>query len=283
MRTVTSLFLFILFAGSWLATAAENQQRDTARGTVARGPAAYRHAEREPTSLEAEAYAALKRQFSGEVLDAELHTCRELAESPVYLQFLEERFPSSAPFVMFEDLFDKVLPPKARYLPFFHAQFEVQTVNEIGDEEHVAAHRFASGYWMLDAYQRGADKHPLSRAGRHWRKLQMDMRSLQQPEARKMLEARMGISAEGNLGGPGNMGRIIHTFGPLIILARVHLDEDVRWIKTLFEKHGQSDGMLWVAVQDPILFDRILYAFSTDKTFLKCLYEPIDDSNRDSR
>ena len=27
-------------------TAAENQQRDTAHGTVARGPAAYRHAER---------------------------------------------------------------------------------------------------------------------------------------------------------------------------------------------------------------------------------------------
>ena len=278
MRIVTSLFLLVLFAGGWFATAAEHQPRDTARDTVAPGPAVYRHAEREPTALEAEAYAALKQQFTGDVLDAELHTLRELAESRVYLQFLEERFPAAAPIVMFEDVFDKVLPPKERYLPFFHAQFAVQTVEEIGDEEQVVAHRFASGYWMLNAYQRGADKHPRWRAGRHWRKLQMDMRSLLQPEARKMLEARLGISAEGRLGGPGTWGRIIQTFGPLMTLASVHLDEDVRWIKTLFEKHGQSDGMLWVAIQDPILFDRILYAFSTDKTFLKCLYDPREKS-----
>ena len=273
MKIVTVLCLLV-----WLATAAENSQSEP----VTRSPSVYQHAEREPTPLEAETYAALKQQFPGTVLDAELRTLRELAESPVYLQFLEARFPTSAPFVMFEDLFGKVLPPKARYLKFFHTQFGVQTADEIGDDEHLAAHRFASGYWILNAYERGADKHPRRQAGRHWRKLQLDMRSLLQPEARKMLEARMGISAEGYLGGPGTWGRIIQTFGPLMTLARVHLDEDVRWIKTLFEKHGQSDGMLWVAVQEPILFDRILYAFSTDTTLLKCLYEPIED-NRDKR
>ena len=273
MKIVTVLCLLV-----WLATAAENSQSEP----VTRGPAVYQHAERESTPLEAETYAALKQQFPGTVLDAELHTLRELAESPAYLQFLEARFPTSAPFVMFEDLFDKVLPPKARYHSFFHAQFGVKTVDEIGDDEHLVAHRFASGFWILNAYKRGADKPPHMRAGRHWRKLHLDMRSLLQPEARKMLEARIGISAEGRLGGPGTWGHIIQTFGPLIILASVHLDEDVRWLKTLFDKHGQSDGMLWVAVQDPILFDRILYAFSTDTTFLKCLYEPIED-NRDKR
>ena len=90
-----------------------------------------------------------------------------------------------------------------------------------------------------------------------------------------MLKRRLGIETTGQLAHLD--WRIIGRVFPLILLTgHAHLDEDVRWIKTLFEKHGQSDGSLRIAVQDPILFYRILYAFSTHDTFLKCLYDPID-------
>ncbi len=52
------------------------------------------------------------------------------------------------------------------------------------------------------------------------------------------------------------------------------LHADVRWIQALFEKHGRSDSLLYIALQHPDLINRIHAAFTTDKTFLKFVYAP---------
>lgn len=234
----------------------------------------YKHVERESTALEKKTYALLKQKFPGEMLNAELETLRELSQSPEYLNFLSQRYPNLAPFTTFEMLFNKLLPSKERYFKFFNEQFNIESIKEITDDEHFVAHSFASGFWISAAYRRGADKPIHLRPGSR-RSPPPGMRGLAQPKGRKILERRLGIESKGTLTN-ADWVLIISTFGSLIKLSSIHLDEDVRWIKTLIKKHGQSDGLLWLVVQDPILFERILYAFSTKDTFLKCLYDPID-------
>jgi len=236
--------------------------------------AEYKHVKREPTALEKKTHALLKQRFPGEVLNTELKTFRELSESPEYLNFLSQRYPNLAPFTTFEMRFNKLLPSKERYFKFFNEQFNVESIKEITADEHFVAHAFTSGYWTSAAYRRGADKPIHLRPGSR-RAPPLAMRTLVQPKGREMLERRLGIKSKGTFT-PADWALIISTFGPLIRLSAIHLDEDVRWIKTLIKKHGQSDGLLWLVVQDPILFERILYAFSTKEAFLKCLYDPID-------
>jgi hypothetical protein len=226
----------------------------------------YKHEDRALTALDKETVALLKKKFPGELLDKKLKTLRELSESSEYLNFLSERYPNFAPFASFEDFDKKVVPPKERYLKFCQEYLGIAKAEEITDDEQFVLHHLATSAWAQSAFRRGDDRPPYLQSGKPYRPGQL---IVTKPIARKMLKRRLGIETPDF--------RIIGRVFPFIILtANAHLDEDVRWIKTLFEKHGQSDGSLWIAVQDPILFYRILYAFSTHDTFLKCLYDPID-------
>ena len=61
---------------------------------------------------------------------------------------------------------------------------------------------------------------------------------------------------------------------PLYPIADELLAADVRWIQVLFEKYGRSDSLLYIALQQPALLNRIHATFTTDKTFLKFVYAP---------
>ncbi len=237
--------------------------------TAAEYPA-YEHAEIEPTSLESETFDVLKRRFPGEILDEKLKTLRELAGSTEYLTFLSKRYPSLE-IKAFEDVANKVTPPKERYFQFFDEHLYVPTVEEIQDEEQWVIHHLATADWYTAAYQRGGDTIPGMRKGAVSRRGTL---IVTKPIGRKVLEHRLFIDSTHEKLTPEDWGTVLVIFRHLVSLTHSHLDEDVRWIKMLFEKHGQSEGMLWVAIRDPILLDRLLYAFSTDTTFLKCLYEP---------
>lgn len=63
---------------------------------------------------------------------------------------------------------------------------------------------------------------------------------------------------------------------PLSRLRDVRLIADTRWMQSVFERHGTSDGIIWIALQDPALFSRIRYAFTTAKTFLHFVYTTPD-------
>ena len=232
----------------------------------------YTHEKREPTPLEKTYFETLKKQFPGEVLDANLETLHLLSDSEEYVQFLTEKYPEHAPFTTFQGFFYTVLPPKTRYFPFFKQQFGVETIEEIDTDELFLAHAFASGTWSFWGCKRGGDTSPPLRGLPSRFGIQLLITT---PQGRKMLERRLGIERHRKTD-IEDMGRILLTFRPLSYFGADQREEDVRWIKTLFEEHGPSEGMLWLAVQDPRLFDRILHTFSTDKTFLKSVFDPLE-------
>lgn len=222
-------------------------------------PTTYRHEERELSPLERETFDHLKKKYPGEVLDTNLKTLNAIAVSPEYLDhFLAKSYPHFAPFLDFADFDDRVQPPKDRYLKFCQEYLNIPSAEEITDDEQYVIHHIATSSWASEAAQRGKDKAPELVSGNPYR---LGHVLAFKPQGREIIERRKGKPT---------------AFAFVLLTAREHLDEDVRWIKSTFEKYGRSDGMFRVLLQDPMLFYRILYAFTTDTTFLKCLYDPID-------
>ena len=228
---------------------------------------AYKHEERSLTGTEKTHFAILKEKFPGELLDPKFNTLRTLAGSTVYFDFLSQIHPKLTPFTNFWEDFDRqIMPPKARYLKFCQEYLNIPSAEEITDDEHYLIHHIATSSWGSEAAQRGGDRVPNLQNGKPFR---LGHVLAFKPIGKEIFQRRKGK--------PG-------AFAFVLLTAQEHLDEDVRWIKVLFEKYGQSDGFLYIALQDPILFYRILYAFRTDTAFLKCVYDPIDlDAERRQR
>lgn len=241
----------------------------------------YQHEFRELTPLEKEAFDTLKKEFPGERLDTELKTLNEIAESNTYKNFLAKAHPDASlppeyAKIVTEDgqIVDgklyKILPPKERYLTYYTEQFGVQTLDEVTTLEHFIVHYEETGKWIFKAVKRGGDTPEYLRTQGPRRGGPLGRSSA----FHAMMKYRFGIEIN-ERPDMSTIPQIMHVFDfPLTGLTSELLDADVRWIQFLFEKHGKSEGILWVALQNPRIFNRILYAFTTDKTFLKFIYDP---------
>lgn len=260
MKRLAIFSVFFLVICSNVVMAAENME--------------YKHVDRSPTMLEQKTFDTLKKKFPGEIIDGSLKNLREISKSQEYLNFLSEKYPHLKPVESFEVIDKMVVPPKALYFKFFNEQFLIPTLEEVQDDEQWFVHRIMTTRWAFEACKRGNQSIYVRPTG------QVRKGVLLNPIGNKVIKRRLGFSPKKKYTktreDQQELGILVLLDQPLFPLAMIHLDEDVRWLKMLFEKHGRSDGILWAIIQDPILFDRILYTFATDKAFLKCLYDPID-------
>lgn len=264
MKFLTTFCLLLVVTGTRLAVAEENME--------------YKHVDSNITALEKETFDVLKMRYPGEILDRNLQTLREISESPEYLSFLSQKYPDLEPVKTFGVIDERVIPSKALYFKFFNEQFHVPTLAEIQDDEQWVIHRIVTTKWAFYAIKRSGDAPHYARSNTE----QVVRRGLlgRMPLSDQVVERRLGIKPKAKYTqmpeDQEELAVLIFIIQPLFSLAKEHLNEDIRWLRSLFEEHGRSDGMLWAVLQDPILFDRILYTFTTDKTFLKCVYSPID-------
>ncbi len=235
---------------------------------------AYKHPENAHRTLqETAAFDKLKRKFPGKLLDKDLKTLRELSESSEYLQFLSEVHPpeylgylkdsekDGPPFTTFKQFAKTALPPRARYFKFFQEQLFYPNPEDIQVEDLAYIHLIATGHWATEAKKR---------SGTTFIRNRPDISGvLSQPNGIKWLAQKGIIAAEKEKLLPSDWTFIISVFMHLVSVVIENQDEDIRWIKTLFEEHGEDDGILWMAVQDPFLFDRICYVFHDPNVFLK--------------
>lgn len=261
--TARIVFCFIFFVTSILTATAASQ-----------------HAETLPTPQEKAAVDRLKRKFSGKLLDKDFKTLRELSESPEYLQFLSEVHPPEylgylkesekdvPPFKTFRQFVKTALPPRARYFKFFQEQLFYTTPEDIQVEGLAFIHLIATEFWGTEAEIRSGTSFVRKRPG--------FSTILSQPDGIKWLAQKGIIEEEKEKLLPSDWTHLVSVFMHLSGVAASNQSEDIRWIKTLFSEHGEDEGLLWLAVQDPFLFDRVLYVFHDPDTFLKWLDTPAD-------
>lgn len=237
------------------------------------------HNTREPTALEAETFVILKKKFPREILTANLKELHELAEASEYKNFLKKAYPNaslppafvgsvnvSGPLV--DDTLYRILPSKKHYLTYYTEYFQVQTPDEVNDAEHFIVHHEVTGKWIYEAIKRSGDTPAHIRTegirltGREKAKL------VQTVPFKEMMKRRFGIEIQGKPDVRTSVEMMPVYEVPTLRLASVQLAADIHWMQALFEQHGASDGIIWIALQDPALFSRIRYAFTTDKTLL---------------
>ena len=241
---------------------------------------------RDLTALEKEAFDTLKKKFPGEILDADLKTLHELAESSEYKKFLADAYPgASVPpeFVevlnaegpLVDDTLYKIRPPKERYLTYYREHFGVEKVDEVTDTEHFLIHYEVTSKWLFDMMKRGGATPFYARTNGFVLGGRVTGTLVTSPPYKEMVKRRFDIEIK-DKPDMSNLPQLMRAINfPLVGLVKLELlVVDVGWIKALFEKYGKSEGLLWIAIQDPALFSQIRYAFTTDKTFLKSIYEP---------
>ena len=259
MKILISVYISILLAGGGFAHPMENT-----------------HEPREATRLEKETFHLLKKKFPGEILDQNLKTLNEIAQMPEYQDFLTKAYPVTKPIqeieeiINFEKTVNKILPPKESYLTYYTEYFHIKALEEVEDFEHLFIHLQLTDNWVYHAIKLGED---ISRNARPKEtRLPSIMKLMKTPLFRKMMEARFGISAKLEMS-PDVMTEIVRYVGiPMHRMTKVLLSTDAHRISTLFKKHGSADGMLWIAIQYPVLFERIRYAFTTNTTFINYLH-----------
>lgn len=260
MKTLISFYiLFFFLLSGWL------------NPTIA-----YADQTRKPTPPEKEVFTILKQKFPGDILDKNLKTLHELAESSEYKSFLTKTYPVTEPIQGFEGIVDfeatlnKILPPKEHFLTFYTEHFGVKKVDEVETFEHLLIFHAATSFWVFEARKHGSGKRRLKTPGHL--QLPSSAKLMHTSLYRKMLETRFGIPAALAMN-PQIMTEIIrHINTPITILTKEHLVADAHLINALLERHGNTDGMLWLAIQHPTLFERLRYAFTTPTMLINFVY-----------
>ena len=211
----------------------------------------------EPSVLQKETFARLKKKFPGQMLDAEFKTLWKLAESPEYLNFLSKAHPGAKPFKTFEVFNQTLLYPKERYFKFLQEQFNVKNVDEINNEEQAIIHNLANTLWRLHA--RDLHGENIGEATMMTALMKMFMNKAFQNWA-----VQRGIIKNNKVGAP-LVGFYLH----FMIFVSDNQKADSKQVKTLLETHGRENGLLWLTLRDPILFGRILTNFTDTDLFLK--------------
>ncbi len=263
VKICCSLFIFVFLICDVSAFAAEEPR-----------------ALRDPSRLEAETFARLKKKFPGDILSGDLKQLHELAESAEYKNFLEAVYPGASVPLAFakvvngdvplvDDRLYTILPSKKRYLTYYREYFKVGSLDEVTDAEHFIIHHKVTVSWVLSAIDLGGDKPAYRRTEGLRLSGRGPARLVRTPQFKAMMKRRFGIEIEGkpNLHNSTQMFPVYML--PIQSMARVCLAADARWLASMFEKHGgRSDAIIWVALQDPALLSRLRYAFTKAETLL---------------
>lgn len=139
------------------------------------------------------------------------------------------------------------------------------------------------GLWIYYAIKRGGDIPACLRTQGPRLSGKAKAKLVQTPQFKEMMKHRFGIEIRGRPNAQTSVQMMpVYDF-PLRHLTRARIAADIHWIQTVFEKHGTSDGILWIALQYPALLSRIRYAFLTAKTFLHFVHTRPDAAEATER
>ena len=196
-----------------------------------------------------ETFEQLKQENPANILDNDFKTLRRLVASKTYLDFLRRNHPLEARYQTYDAFWEIASAHPSRYMPFLE-----QALEKPDEADAATAHLFAVHY-----------RHVLTR-GYHG-----EDPDTFQDELEKLLD------------GPGKNIAFKHFVddehnvlnGLDLIFFTVEIDLYVQKIEQadaalageLFDKHGEHDALIWLALEAPVLIGYILKDFTDVQVF----------------
>ncbi|MCG9131094.1 hypothetical protein J5I95_05350 [Candidatus Poribacteria bacterium] len=197
-----------------------------------------------------ETFEQLKRENPGNILIEDFKTLRRLVTSKTYLDFLRRNHPLEDQYRTFDEFWELAASHPSRYLPFLK-----QTLEKPDEEDAANTHLFAVHY-----------KHVITR-GYHG-----EDPDTFQDELKKLLDdPGMDIAFKHFVDKKHNvLNGLDLIFFTLEINLYVGKTEraDAALASELFDRHGEHDALIWLALKDPVLIGYILKDF-TDADVLR--------------
>ncbi len=222
----------------------------------------------EPTQLQTETFALLNASFPGEMLDPKFTTLRAVSTSEAYLTYLGEAYPEVPRFKTLAAFIERGGATRQRYFPFFAVFLDFKKVEDIPEADHLAVHLLANSFWKSGARElQGEEFHD------PYVFLQPEVQSWLKKNGIEMFEAERSSSFQ------HFFQSFVGTLFSLRGLVDANQEADAALVKTFYQRHGVNKGLLWLAIQEPLLFGRILDGFTEMAVFRKWSEgEPSDTS-----
>ena len=232
--------------------------------------------EESPYALQcAEAFVKLRRMFSDPILDENFKTLKQVIGSAVYLDFLRQVYPTDKPFETLEEFMNVAPPPAEKYRYFLNEHFDKPTEKAFLGIHQLTLIRRRANMMLMCAWVTDNPKYRTAsielrsssflpnHIKRRLETIDPDSIwsfSLNQEHIKPWFRTRFarGASAEKR--------KFLHHYGKFVIETE---KTDTDGIQARFETDGQSDGLLWIAIEKPILIGEIVTNFPNTDLFLK--------------
>ena len=225
-------------------------------------------------SRRSEVFAELRRMFPGPILDEDFKTLKQVTRSKVYLDYLKSEVPTGEPFETLEAFINLAPPPVERYQNFLNKHFEnVTEADFLGIHQLTLLGRRANIMLLSAKETRNAKYRRASTQLSSFKLLPDHLRRrletidpttiwsfrLKRDHARLWWQSRFREADEAER----------MRFIDLRMQFAVETEKaDTDWIQAKFEAHGQDEGLLWIAVENPILIGEIITNFPPPRTEL---------------
>lgn len=201
-------------------------------------------------------FAKLKMLFPKPIFDGDFTAMGKVTASKTYLDFLTQEYRTGKPFKTLGDYLDVAKPDPERYKPFLK-----ESIGRSNEEDIAIVHQMTLNYRCANAifYQmiHGEDD---------------GQDALKAIFA--MLEKRLSIFDEAPVKAwveihLPNPDQAKEFFTALEQFVNETERKDTLFIQEQFKQHGKDDGLLWLAVYNPLLTAEILNNFTDTAVFLK--------------
>ena len=199
-----------------------------------------------PKPTPEDTFAKLKTLFPGPLFDGDLTTLGEVTASKTYSDFLTQEYQAEKPFQTLAEYLNVAPPDQERYKPFLK-----EFINKPNAEDIAIVHQMTLRYRCANAilYQMLHDGNVVK-------------------ALLAVLEKKLGVLEEA----PVKAWLELHLpnqdfFRAFDNFVTETEREDTLLIQEQFEKHGKDDGLLWLALHNPLLTAEILNNFTNTVVF----------------
>lgn len=204
-------------------------------------------------NLEERTFSRLSAAYPRPLSDESFKTFRALANSEIYLEFLSRAFKPAKPFQTFDELLDTVPPDNENQIRLILKQHLEHIVAE--DEDIVDLHKVVVFQQIL-----------------HIRIRLIILKNFPDPifDHIPLFPLHLQETRDRVYGSDRVQGWFrwlkneqVHAFvDAYVAFAKADNDAGRKKLQELFDQHGQDNGLIWLAIQEPTIFWVILNTFT---------------------
>ena len=206
-----------------------------------------------------ETFSQLKTEFGRNLLDNNFENLRSLTHSEAYLGYLERAFPTDEPFQTFDEFISMTPPPAEWYRSFLEKYFQ-----DIDENDIIAADALIGvllrGNFLV--YQGGNKLVFFGSRVKAW----------QLPIVKEWIDRRFEVKK-----GPIDAQKFNNFTKDAETLTKKIDSKQTRFVQNYFDEYGENEGVIWLALQEPLLLGRLLTHFTNAKVFRKWVKGEFED------